>query len=136
MQILRNYELTKLHKIFLNHLIAIFLTPLDCMIKLRIGGQKNDKYLYPSWKIGDCYGPKQVFDNQTEITSDQYEANNTFIDMCCLGPGTYTLRCINSMGPYGWGESYIEAQGQRYCDDFVGLKGLRKISIEGMKKLE
>ena len=28
---------------------------------------------YPSWKIGDCYGPKHVFDNQTEITSIGYE---------------------------------------------------------------
>ena len=104
------------------------------MIKVQIQYQNEDKDIYfsRSWEIDSCYGPKKIYDNQTEKIIDQYENNRTYIDFCCIGPGTHILQCINSIGPYGWGKSFIEIHGQRYCDDFVGNKGLRRIVIEGM----
>ena len=55
----------------------------------------------------------------------------TYMDTCCLNPGVYTLICENMIGPYGWGNSFIEIAGERYCDDFVGYKALRKVVVTG-----
>ena len=101
------------------------------MIKIDIEPQYNESLFSRRWEIGSCYGPKKMYDDEKKIYVDQYESNSTYIDMCCIGPGTNTLRCVNSIGPYGWGRSSIEIQGQRYCDDFVGNKGLRRVVAEG-----
>ena len=81
--------------------------------------------------MGSCYGPKRIFDDKNEMYSDRYEPNNIYIDTCCLSVGNYTLQCINKIGPYGWGRSFLEMQGQRYCDDFVGYEVLRRIVVGG-----
>ena len=109
-------------------LISIILA---CTIKFHVANHSNENFFSRNWEIGSCYGPKRIYDEQTKSFSDQYEANKTYIDNCCLTPGVYTLRCMNLEGPYGWGKSFLEIQGQRYCDDFVGSKGLRRIDIKG-----
>jgi len=36
---------------------------------------------------------------------------------CCLPLGMHTLTCVSS-GEAGWEESYLEIQGERYCEEF------------------
>ena len=105
-------------------------------VKIQIIDQTNGKYFNPKWKLDSCYGPKNIkdqyiFDVEDNSESVKYEGNNTYVDRCCLSPGVYTLICKNEMGPYGWGNSFVEILGQRYCDDFVGYKGLRRVVVTG-----
>ena len=111
--------------IFLNNVLV-------CMnIKVRIGAQRNESSFSQKWKIGPCYGPKEFYDNITSLDSVQYEANNIYMDRCCLRPSVYTLACENEIGPFGWGNSSIEILGQQYCNDFVGYKVFRKVLVAG-----
>lgn len=41
---------------------------------------------------------------------------------------------MNTAGPFGWGKTFIEIEGQRYCDDFVGYNGFRKVLVEGKQQ--
>ena len=50
-------------------------------------------------------------------------------ERCCITPGYHILTCHNEKGPFGWGKSSIEIQGQRYCDDFVGFEAMRKVLV-------
>ena len=102
-------------------------------IIVQIGDGNNETFFARKWKMGSCYGPKKFYDADNKLSHVQYEANKTYIDRCCLKPGTYTLMCTNEIGPFGWGNSFIEILGQRYCDDFVGYKGLRRVQITGTK---
>ena len=96
-------------------------------VKLQISDRKNATYFDRKWKLGSCKGPKPL-DSFTSIsTTDEM----TYIDKCCLTPGNYTLICKNDVGPFGWGNSFLEILGNHYCDDFVGYKGLRRIVIKG-----
>ena len=96
---------------------------LVCMtIKLHIGDQYQEQHFSLNWEIDYCYGPKN---------SVKYQANKIYLDRCCLSPGVHTLICRNDARFFGWGDSFIEILGQRYCDDFVGYKGLRKVVVEG-----
>ena len=54
-----------------------------------------------------------------------------YIDRCCLPPGDYTLTCRDSGGD-GWNGAIMEIQRHRYCDDFVGYKAMRRITISGI----
>ena len=90
-----------------------------------IGNQHNERDFSLSWEMDSCYGPKN---------SVKYRANDTYWDRCCLSPGVYTLICKNNLGPYGWGNSFIEILGQRYCNDFVGYKSFRKVNVTGKFK--
>ena len=91
-------------------------------VKIQIIDQTTGKYFNPKWKLDSCYGPKN---------SVKYVGNNTYVDRCCLSSGVYTLICKNEVGPYGWGNSFVEILGQRYCNDFVGSKGLRRFVVTG-----
>ena len=91
-------------------------------VVLRVGNQPYEEFFNPEWKIGSCYGPQRIA---------KYKAKSIYFDRCCLRPGIYTLVCKNDKGPYGWGNSSLEILGQRYCDDFVGYKGLRRVAIAG-----
>ena len=73
------------------------------------------------WDLGVCKG------------SNNYVSNSTYVkhERCCLKPGQHILTCHNEKGPYGWGRSSIQVQGQQYCDDFVGFKAQRSILIHG-----
>ena len=77
------------------------------------------------WKLDSCDGPRNL------VT---YRDNHTYWDRCCLNPGIYTLICKNDVGAFGWGNSFIEILGQRYCDDFFGYKTMRRIIVTGMYK--
>ena len=72
------------------------------------------------WQLGSCANG-----------SVSYERNYTYTknERCCLPQGMHTLTCHNEKGPFGWGKSSIEIQGQRYCDDFVGFKAMRNVFI-------
>ena len=91
-------------------------------IKLHIGDQYQEQHFSLNWEMDYCYGPQN---------SVKYQANKIYLDRCCLSPGVYTLICRNVARSFGWGDSFIEILGQRYCDDFVGYKGLRRVIVAG-----
>ena len=72
------------------------------------------------WQLGACSSVGTKYDNHKK-----------YIHRCCLKPGQHILTCINKRNPYGWGNSYIEIQGQRYCDDFMSYRLMQKIGIRG-----
>ena len=82
----------------------------------------NMNYFSRHWQFGSCFGPKHDW----HIAPMQ-----TYHDRCCLSPGEYSLTCLNTKREYGWGNAYLEIDGNRYCDDFVGFKAIRKVSIKG-----
>ena len=101
------------------HVLAIFFSV--CMdIKIRVE-KENEEMLNISrrWELGSCSG------------SNNYERNFTYVkhERCCLIEGQHTLTCYNEKGPFGWGRSSIEIQGNKYCDDFIGFKIRRSIVI-------
>ena len=93
---------------------------------MNVGDNKGDSGLFsPEWRMGSCYGPKHGW---------TYSSNETHFDRCCLTPGTYTLICKNTKSKYGWGNTDFKINGKRYCDDFVGFKAMRTITIQGNAK--
>ena len=92
------------------------------MMKIHIGDQCNRNKFSRKWQMGSCYGP---------MDSVKLKSNGTYLSRCCLEPGVYTLICKNDVGPYGWGNSFLEIFGQKYCDDFVGYKGMREVIVAG-----
>ena len=50
---------------------------------------------------------------------------------CCVEPGRYTLTCFNTKSPHGWKGGFIAIDGIHYCDDFMGFKAMRRITIDG-----
>ena len=91
-------------------------------VKIRVDSKQNKTSFFRSWKMGSCTGPT----GRTE-----YTRIGTYFDRCCLPPGFYTLICKNDKGPFGWGNSFIEIQGMRYCDDFFGSEAFRRVLIKG-----
>ena len=92
-------------------------------IVTQVWDNKEDDILFGrGWQIGSCYGPKNGFN---------YSSNETHYDRCCLTPGTYTLICKNTKSKYGWGNARFEIDGKQYCDDFVGFRAMRTVSIVG-----
>ena len=73
------------------------------------------------WQLGTCV-----------TQSASYVLNHTYekYERCCLLPGVHALSCQNEKGPFGWGKSSIEIQGQLFCDDFVGYKAMRHVLIQ------
>ena len=101
---------------------------IACMsVKLRKSDLINQEFFDRKWKLGSCDGPN-TFPSLWTIPK---EADLIYFEKCCLATGIYTLLCSNDLGPFGWGNSFIEVLGERYCDDFVGYKGLRRIVISG-----
>ena len=60
-----------------------------------------------SWQLGSC------------SSSQTYGNDNEYTEQCCLTPGTYTLDCKCSYGD-GWHGGFIEIQGSKYCENFLG----------------
>ena len=96
---------------------------------------KNSSYFSLNWDLGECNGPKSKghYDAFADDANslEYYEPNNTFIDRCCVPPEPQVLICHNHKGPFGWGGSFLEILGQRYCDDFIGFKAMRRVNIFG-----
>lgn len=81
-------------------------------------GSLNAKDIFErQWNIGRCKGLATTTKNGGE--------------RCCLNPGKYALICQNLVRPFGWGKASIKIQGQEYCNDFVGFKAIRSVSISG-----
>ena len=55
----------------------------------------------------------------------------TYSRRCCLPPGDYVLTCKHHPKYYWWGE-FLEFQGNRYCDDFLGYRAMRRVTIFGI----
>lgn len=90
---------------------------------MKIGDNKNETDLFSrQWTLGSCHGPKHGW---------KYLSNETHHDRCCLTEHQLTLICINEKSKYGWGNVTFEIDGKRYCDDFIGFKALRTISVKG-----
>ena len=70
------------------------------------------------WKFGPC------------SRGQNYRDHGTFIERCCLKMGIHTFTCLNKEKPVGWRSGYIEFQGQRYCDDFMSYKAMRKVEVQ------
>ena len=96
-------------------------------VKFRKSDLNNQDSFDRKWKLGSCDGPKS-FPSLWPIPK---EADLIYFEKCCLATGIYTLICNNDLGPFGWGNSFIEILGERYCDDFVGYKALRRVVISG-----
>ena len=91
-------------------------------VKLQIEPQKNKTLFTRTWEMGSCFSTMSKF---------QFRDVGTYLSRCCLPPGPYILTCKNEKGPFGWGNSFLEIQGMRYCDDFFGSKTFRQVLIEG-----
>ena len=91
---------------------------LVCMgLKLTVGmygSSEKAAHFNRTWKLGSCHGELNDFD---------------YFDRCCLTSGQYTLICTNHKSKFGWGNASIEIQGQTYCDDFIGYKGMRTVYV-------
>ena len=118
-KIARFFEYLKFHLIFL-----YMLQNIECItVKVEIGSHQDEHLFDRTWKMGKCYGPRPFLDRFHESNKGvRYEDNNIYMDVCCLTPGDYLLECKNVIGPYGWGNGYLEIMGQRYCDDFYDLE--------------
>ena len=103
---------------------------------MKIGPSYNDTmYFSRNWKLDSCYGPKRYGSNMSiKRYENSMESIQIHHDRCCLLPGKYTLVCMNTKSTYGWGNVTFEIDDKRYCDDFVGYKAMRKISVEGKSR--
>ena len=98
------------------------------LIATKVGNIDSDNdnlFFSREWKLASCYGPKFGMN---------YSSNEAHYDICCLTPGIYTLICQNTKSNYGWGNAWLEIEGERYCDDFVGFRALRNVSVKGIQK--
>ena len=73
-----------------------------------------------NWKLGPC------FKSREHTNEKVYNQKG-----CCIKPGDYTLTCYNTQSPYGWKNGKITINGHDYCDDFIGYKALRRVTIKG-----
>ena len=79
-----------------------------------------------AWVLASCSGTYRAQDGKEK----------EYIERCCLKPGEYILICQNTDNSntkrhiYGWNSGFIEIQGQKYCDDFVGRKAMRRVEIK------
>ena len=53
-----------------------------------------------------------------------------YVERCCLHPGIYVLSCYDDRNE-GWNNAYLDILGHRYCDDFLGYKAMRRVTIPG-----
>ena len=89
-------------------------------VKIIVEHHRDDStYFYRTWEMGHCKGIQE------------YRSDNEYVERCCVNPGNYTLICRNEIESIGWGGSYIEIKGRRYCDDFSGQMMLQSIDITG-----
>ena len=88
---------------------------------MKIRPERTDsQYFLPQWKLESCSGPPPEWNNA---------GNSTIYDRCCLRPGRYTLTCINEKSMYGWKDTWLEIDGKKYCDDFIGFRAMRPIFV-------
>ena len=97
---------------------------------MHIGDNQNDTiYFSRQWRLESCYGPK--LEPVILPNGPWSKPMKTHYDRCCLSPGKHTISCINEQSTYGWGNAYLEIDGERYCDDFIGFKSMRTLFVQG-----
>ena len=75
-----------------------------------------------NWNIGSC--------SNTTYISNIDAGSEVNVDRCCIKKGDYILSC-KSNNQHSWKQGYLEIQGRKYCNDFVGYRALRRIKILG-----
>ena len=76
-----------------------------------------------SWNLGSCQSKRQGYGSYAR-----------YVEQCCLPTGSYTLQCKDSASN-GWHGGYIEVDGQKYCDNFLGGNvETSQITVEGNGK--
>ena len=89
-------------------------------MEVNVDHHSDDAIRYKrQWQIDRCVGKQN------------YISEYQFYENCCLQPGIYTLVCQNNVDSLGWGNAYLEIQGNRYCDDFAGMTLMETIHIKG-----
>ena len=98
-----------------------------CMnINIFVENGTSESFFSRQWEMGTCHGPKRIYDEYTVV---EFATNYTYVDRCCLKPGNYTLTCKSN--GFGWGGGFITIFGYKYCDDFVGFRGMRRVLVTG-----
>ena len=72
-----------------------------------------------SWRIGHC---------NSGMYADSLRGPFINTYRCCLTPGKHVLTC-EARGQFHWRQGYVLLQGRKYCQDFIGFKALRRITI-------
>ena len=85
--------------------MSILLLERCTTIKIRTERWGNEI----SYAIGTCASKRR------------YSNGRNYEEECCLAPGNYTLDCNDSWGD-GWNGGYLEIDGKKYCDRFIGRK--------------
>ena len=80
------------------------------------------------WNIGPCTSVN-IYPHL--LPYGEGKLMRTFVRSCWFEPGQHVLECYSKDYSSGWTYAHVEIQGHRYCDDFVSIKALRKITIEG-----
>jgi len=75
---------------------------------------KSVKIRTEAWGYENSYEMSTCASTRTYGNYANYDEED-----CCLSPGTYTLICKCSYGD-GWHNGYIEIDGTKYCEDFLG----------------
>ena len=71
------------------------------------------------WKLGNC------------LSSRVYDNYRSYVQRCCLLPGSHTLTCINRDKSEGWKGGNVQYQKISYCNDFFAFKTFRNIQLKG-----
>ena len=77
-----------------------------------------------SWKLDTCFISE-------EEAYKKHNSEGQYIKRCCLAAGDHTLICRDSGGD-GWNGGFMEIQGHIYCNDFIGYKAMRRITVSGI----
>ena len=100
--------------------------------KYKLSGNWNDVYyennFTRNWEIEHCQGPDTIAYEKSSQESETKE--ELYVHRCCLVPGIYNLICRNNQNLFGWGNASVEIFGQRFCDDFLGNKVVRKVVVK------
>ena len=100
-----------------NNFFTLLIFSLECFdIKVTIN--KKDHLRKITWILGSC------------ASSNRYIDHMIYLERCCLHPGIYVLSCYDDRNE-GWNNAYLDILGHRYCDDFLGYKAMRRVTIPG-----
>ena len=97
------------------------LNILECL-EIKITTKNNANLI--RWTLGNC---SNHYGHYNHSLGNEFR---NYHQRCCLPPGQYTLTCQNDNYPDGWHGDYIEIQGQRYSEDFLAYKAMRRNIIE------
>ena len=79
---------------------------------------KYDGHLI-QWELGPCK------------TAHVFESYKSYVQRCCVSPGTHILTCFNTEKDEGWKSALLKYQGRVYCDDFMSYKSMSRVLVKG-----